>query len=52
MKKLFLILFLTSCSNQNFDKLPLNFKDDLSFDEFNQLLIQYSKQSPFPDIDK
>ena len=52
MKKLILLLFLSSCTTQNFNETHLKFNDDLTFDEFNNLLMQYSNQSPYPDIDK
>ena len=56
MKKLLILFFLISCaspkSNISVNNSKLNFDEDLSFDEFNQLLIQYAKTSPYPDIDK
>ena len=56
MKKLLILFFLVSCvssnSNVSTNNKKLNFNDDLSFDEFNQLLIQYAKTSPYPNIDK
>jgi hypothetical protein len=52
MKKLILLLFLSSCTTQNFNETHLKFNDDLTFDEFNNLLMQYSNQKPYPDIDK
>ena len=56
MKKLIILFILASCispnSNVDTNKTKLNFDDDLTFDEFNQLLIQYSKTNPYPDIDK
>ena len=57
MKKLIILLFLlASCVSPNFNidtsNTKLNFNDDLSFDEFNQLLIQYAKTSPYPNIDE
>ena len=56
MKILLILFFLTSCvthnSNINPSNTKLNFNDDLSFDEFNQLLIQYAKTNPYPNIDK
>ena len=56
MKKLIILLFLVSCvspnSNINTNNTKFNFNDDLSFDEFNQLLIQYAKTSPYPNIDQ
>jgi hypothetical protein len=56
MKKLFLFFFLLSCSsfNSSYDVKNdvLDFNKDLSFDEFNQLLIRYNEISSFPNIDK
>jgi hypothetical protein len=56
MKKLIFLLFLTSCfaSNENYNKnnVTLNFNDDLSFEEFKNLLEEYSKISSYPNIDK
>ena len=56
MKKLIILLFLASCvspnSNIDANNTMLNFNDNLSFDEFNQLLIDYAKTSPYPNIDQ
>jgi len=56
MKKLFLFLFLISCSspNLNFDVKNeiLDFNKDLTFNEFNKFLIKYAETSPYPNIDK
>ena len=56
MKKLIILFFLTSCalpnSNVDINKTKLTFDDDLSFDEFNQLLIQYAKTNLYPNLDK
>ena len=55
IKKLLILFFLMSCSlpNSNIESnnLSLNFNDDLNFDEFKKLLIQYSKINPYPNID-
>ena len=55
MKKLLIILFLASCvsnnSNVSTTNAELDFNDELTFDEFNQLLIQYAKTSSYPNID-
>ena len=56
IKKLLILFFLVSCAspNSNIDnnKKKLNFDKDLSFNEFNELLIQYGKVSPYPNIDQ
>ena len=56
MKKLLILIFLTSCASSNSNitenRTKLNFNDDLSFDEFNQLLIEYAETNPYPNIDE
>jgi hypothetical protein len=56
MKKLIIFFFLASCAslnpNINSSNTILNFNDDLSFEDFNELLIQYAETSPYPNIDK
>jgi len=56
LKKLIILFFLASCvspnSNVDTSKNKLNFDSDLTFDEFNELLIQYAKTGSYPDIDK
>jgi hypothetical protein len=56
MKKIFLLFFLVSCvsPNSNYTKNSKNFdfNQNLSFDEFNKLLIEYAELSPYPNIDK
>ena len=56
MKKLLIFFFLASCvspnPNINSSNTILNFNDDLSFDEFNQLLIQYAEKNIYPNIDE
>ena len=55
MKKLFLFLFLISCSSPNYNynvkNEVLDFNKDLTFDEFNELLIKYAEISTYPNID-
>ena len=55
MKKLLILFFLASCtspnSNISTNNTKLNFDKDLRFDEFNQLLIDYFKRTPYPNID-
>jgi len=56
MKKLFFFLFLISCaapnSNYNVNNQILDFNKDLTFDEFNQLLIKYAETTSYPNIDQ
>ena len=56
MKKILIFIFLTSCispnSNEGSSDIKLNFNDDLSFEEFKNLLQEYSKISSYPNIDK
>jgi len=56
MKKLLILFFLASCvasnSNLSSNNTKLSFDKDLTFDEFNELLIEYVKTSPYPNIDK
>ena len=56
MKRLFLFLFLISCSSPNSNYITknkiLDFNDNLTFDQFNELLIEYAKLTPYPDINK
>tara|TARA_B110000971_G_scaffold195515_1_gene209985 strand:- start:402 stop:572 length:171 start_codon:yes stop_codon:yes gene_type:complete len=56
MNKLFLFLFLISCSstnaNYNTNNKVFNFNEDLTFDEFNELLTEYAKTNPYPNIDQ
>ncbi len=55
MKKLFFFIFLTACSSNNYDKIKtfdnINFDNDLTFMEFENLLIRYVKESNYPNID-
>ena len=56
MRTLLILFLLVSCvppsPNVNHGNTGLNFNDDLSFDDFNNLLIEYAKTSPFPNISK
>tara|TARA_B100000780_G_C21084599_1_gene436901 strand:+ start:856 stop:1026 length:171 start_codon:yes stop_codon:yes gene_type:complete len=56
MKKLFILFFLASCaapvSNINHNKKILNFNDNLSFGDFNKLLIHYAVTSPYPNLNE
>ena len=55
MKKLIILFILTSCtspnSSKNLSNSSLVFSNDLSFDDFNELLIEYAKITPYPNID-
>tara|TARA_B110000967_G_scaffold12864_1_gene12438 strand:+ start:318 stop:488 length:171 start_codon:yes stop_codon:yes gene_type:complete len=56
MKKLLILFFLASCvapsTNVKTSSNKLDFNGDLNFAEFNKLLIEYAKTSPYPNIDK
>jgi hypothetical protein len=56
MKKLFLLFFLASCaspySHNEIKTEILDFNKDLTFDEFDRLLIKYAESNPYPNIDK
>ena len=56
MKKLVILFFLVSCtspiSNINSKNTKINFDNDTSFEEFKELLIQYAKTNPYPNLDK
>ena len=56
MKKLIIFLFIVSCGtsniNNNKNNIKLNFKDELTFEEFDLLLKKYSEISSYPNINK
>ena len=53
MKKFFFIIFITSCTSNNFDNNKLlDFNIDVTFDEFKVLLEDYNKNKGYPIIDK
>ena len=56
MKFFFLILFISSCvspnSNYKSTNENFNFKDDLTFQEFSELLFEYTKKKSHPNIDQ
>ena len=56
MKKMLLLFFLASCASQNSVNdskiLSLEFNNDISFDNFKMLLIEYAKITPYPNIDE
>ncbi|MDA7755955.1 hypothetical protein N8894_01725 [Candidatus Pelagibacter sp.] len=56
MKKLFFLFFLASCalpySNNEIKTEIFDFNKNLTFDEFEKLLIKYAESNPYPSIDK
>ena len=60
---LLIFLFLNNCSNQNFSSFLKKKKDDvvqkpnldidknISFEDFKNKIINYGKNSSFPDLD-
>ena len=44
------LFFLCSCSPQ-ISRNALDFKDDMTFDEFEKKLDNYAKSNPYPNID-
>jgi len=56
MKKLVILFFLVSCTTPkvSFEKSKeiLDFNNQLSFVEFNELAIKYAETNPYPNIDK
>ncbi len=54
MKKLFFLLFLTACSGKNIDSSlkskTFDFNINLTFEEFESLLVKYNKEKGYPDI--
>jgi len=54
MKKIiFILLLLSSCVNSNNNKVMLNdidFDKNLSFEQFKNKVIEYGKNSDFPDL--
>jgi len=56
MKKLLILFFLASCVSPKINVNPistsLDFDKNLSFEDFNELIIEYAKRSPYPNIDK
>jgi hypothetical protein len=56
IKRLFFLFFLSSCiasnTNTSDNKESLDFNDDLTFKEFNELLIKYAMTKPYPNIDQ
>ena len=56
LKKMLILFFLMSCTTPNskneLGSESLNFDNKLTFNEFNELLEEYAKISPYPDLDK
>ena len=56
MKRLLILIFLASCtspdSNVGLSNSNLDFNNKLSFEKFNELLIEYANTSPYPDINE
>jgi len=53
VKKFLFVLFLTSCTSNNFnDNKVLDLNMDVTFDEFKVLLEDYNKNKGYPSIDK
>jgi hypothetical protein len=55
MKRLILLIFLSSCSSEtsNFKNYneKFDFENVTSFDKFKKKLEIYSEKNPYPDID-
>ena len=56
MKIMLLLFLLASCASQNSINnskiLSLEFNNDLSFNNFKKLLVEYTKITPYPNIDE
>ena len=56
LKKMLILFVLMSCSTPSskieLGNESLNFDNKLTFNEFNELLEEYVKISPYPDLDK
>jgi hypothetical protein len=56
LKKILILFALMSCSTPSskieLGSKSLNFDNKLTFNEFNELLEEYAKISPYPDLDK
>ena len=54
LRKILILFFLMSCSTPNSQNElgsdSLNFDNNLTFNEFNELLKEYAKISPYPDL--
>ena len=56
LKKMLILFALMSCSTPSskieLGSESLNFDNKLTFNEFNELLEEYAKISPYPDLNK
>jgi hypothetical protein len=56
LKKILILFALMSCSTPSskieLGNESLHFDNKLTFKEFNELLEEYAKISPYPDLDK
>tara|TARA_Y100000741_G_scaffold41624_2_gene28979 strand:- start:2128 stop:2286 length:159 start_codon:yes stop_codon:yes gene_type:complete len=51
MKKLLLLILLSSCASYPEINNSLNFDQEMSFEEFKIMLEKYDRVSGYPDID-
>jgi len=51
MKKLLLLILLSSCTSYSEINNNLNFDQQMSFEEFKIMLEKYDRVSGYPDID-
>ena len=52
IKRIFLLFLLSSCSLNNINNISnVNFSENLTFNEFKNLLEIYVKESEYPNID-
>jgi len=56
MKIVLIFIFLASCASPNpnvsLSNSKLDFNNELSFEKFNELLIEYNNKSSYPDINE
>ena len=56
LKKMLILFVLMSCSTPSskieLGSESLNFDNKLTFNEFNELLEEYAKISPYPDLEE
>ena len=51
MKKIFFLIFLTTCTPKNLNNNEANIDINISFDEFKILLQEYDNKKGYPNID-